>query len=55
MRDSVGALAHLPAHRTDAVPGRITAPSTDRIERLMAVMGEPQRAAPAIHITGTNC
>ena len=29
-------------------------PSTARIELLMSVMGEPQRAAPAIHITGTN-
>ncbi|HET9602211.1 MAG TPA: folylpolyglutamate synthase/dihydrofolate synthase family protein [Acidimicrobiales bacterium] len=54
MMDYVGALAHLAAHSNYDVTGRITSPSTERIERLMAVMGEPQRAAPAIHITGTN-
>ncbi|MGH3310297.1 MAG: bifunctional tetrahydrofolate synthase/dihydrofolate synthase [Streptomyces sp.] len=29
-------------------------PSLDRIAALMDVLGEPQRAYPAIHITGTN-
>ncbi|OEU87385.1 dihydrofolate synthase [Streptomyces abyssalis] len=29
-------------------------PSLDRIRALMDVMGEPQRAYPSIHITGTN-
>ncbi|MFC7220259.1 bifunctional folylpolyglutamate synthase/dihydrofolate synthase [Streptomyces polyrhachis] len=29
-------------------------PSLERIEALMDVLGEPQRAYPAIHITGTN-
>lgn len=29
-------------------------PSLDRIRALMDVLGEPQRAYPAIHITGTN-
>ncbi|NYI06626.1 bifunctional tetrahydrofolate synthase/dihydrofolate synthase [Allostreptomyces psammosilenae] len=30
------------------------APSLDRIRALMDVLGEPQRAYPSIHITGTN-
>jgi len=30
------------------------APSLGRIEALMDVLGEPQKAAPMIHITGTN-
>ncbi|MGC0414544.1 bifunctional tetrahydrofolate synthase/dihydrofolate synthase [Embleya sp. AB8] len=29
-------------------------PSTDRVVALMDVLGEPQRAYPVIHITGTN-
>jgi dihydrofolate synthase/folylpolyglutamate synthase len=52
--DYDAALAHLVQHTNYDVTGRIASPSTERIERLMAVMGEPQRAAPAIHITGTN-
>jgi dihydrofolate synthase/folylpolyglutamate synthase len=52
--DYDAALAHLAEHTNYDVSGRINSPSTERIERLMAVMGEPQRAAPAIHITGTN-
>jgi len=52
--DYDAALAHLAEHTNYDVTGRINSPSTERIERLMAVMGEPQRAAPAIHITGTN-
>jgi dihydrofolate synthase/folylpolyglutamate synthase len=52
--DYEAALAHLAEHTNYDVTGRIASPSTERIERLMAVMGEPQRAAPAIHITGTN-
>jgi dihydrofolate synthase / folylpolyglutamate synthase len=52
--DYEAALAHLAEHTNYDITGRIASPSTERIERLMAVMGEPQRAAPAIHITGTN-
>ncbi len=52
--DYDAALAHLAEHTNYDVTGRINSPSTERIERLMSVMGDPQRAAPAIHITGTN-
>jgi len=48
------ALAYLDAHATYEKTGRIEAPSLDRITRLCAVMGDPQHAAPVIHITGTN-
>jgi dihydrofolate synthase/folylpolyglutamate synthase len=34
--------------------GRPEAPTTDRIERLVSALGDPQRVAPVIHITGTN-
>src|SRR5690606_27814973 len=33
---------------------RVEAPDLSRIQRLVQLMGEPQKAAPAIHITGTN-
>ena len=52
--DIAAALAYLADHSNYDDTGRITSPSTDRIERLVALMGDPQRAAPAIHITGTN-
>ena len=52
--DIVAALAYLVEHSNYDDTGRIMSPSTDRIERLMELMGDPQRAAPAIHITGTN-
>ena len=52
--DYDAALAHLAEHTNYDLTGRISSPTTERIERLMAVMGDPQRAAPAIHITGTN-
>lgn len=34
--------------------GRPEAPTLDRMQRLMAAMGEPQHVAPVVHITGTN-
>jgi dihydrofolate synthase/folylpolyglutamate synthase len=52
--DYDAALAHLAEHTNYDITGRINSPSTERIERLMAVMDDPQRVAPAIHITGTN-
>jgi dihydrofolate synthase/folylpolyglutamate synthase len=52
--DYDAALAHLADHTNYEATGRIASPSTERIERLMAVMGDPQHTAPAIHITGTN-
>jgi dihydrofolate synthase / folylpolyglutamate synthase len=48
------ALAYLDAHASYETTGRITSPSTERIERLMAAMGDPQLAYPVIHVTGTN-
>lgn len=50
------ALAWLDAHQNLEVntASRVSAPTLDRMERLMAVMGDPQHAAPVIHITGTN-
>jgi dihydrofolate synthase/folylpolyglutamate synthase len=52
--DYATALAHLAEHTNYDLTGRINSPSTERIERLMAVMGDPQHSLPAIHITGTN-
>lgn len=48
------ALAYLDEHATYETTGRIDSPSLARIERLCSVMGDPQHAAPVIHITGTN-
>jgi dihydrofolate synthase/folylpolyglutamate synthase len=48
------ALAYLDQHANYDVSGRINAPTTERIERLLAAMGDPHRTAPVIHITGTN-
>jgi dihydrofolate synthase / folylpolyglutamate synthase len=48
------ALRYLDEHATYEKTGRITAPSLDNITALCAAMGDPQRAAPVIHITGTN-
>jgi dihydrofolate synthase/folylpolyglutamate synthase len=52
--DYASALAYLDGHTNYDVSGRIASPTLDRIERLVAVMGDPQHAAPVIHITGTN-
>ena len=35
-------------------PGRRSLPTLDRMREFMAVLGDPERAYPAIHITGTN-
>ena len=48
------ALAYLDEHATYEKTGRITSPSTDTIAALCAAMGDPQHAAPVIHLTGTN-
>lgn len=48
------AIAYLDEHANYDVSGRIQSPSTERIERLLAAMGDPQHAAPVVHITGTN-
>jgi dihydrofolate synthase/folylpolyglutamate synthase len=48
------ALAYLDQHANYDISGRINSPSTERIQRLLAAMGDPQHAAPVVHITGTN-
>ncbi|HNJ97254.1 MAG TPA: folylpolyglutamate synthase/dihydrofolate synthase family protein [Ilumatobacteraceae bacterium] len=48
------ALAFLDTHSNYDLTGRITSPSLDRIQTLMSAMGDPQRAFPVIHVTGTN-
>ncbi len=54
--DYPGALEYLADHydleRNPAT--RSTRPDISRITELMDVMGEPQRAAPVVHVTGTN-
>ena len=48
------ALAYLDEHASYEKTGRVTSPTLEPITRLVAAMGEPQRAYPVIHITGTN-
>jgi dihydrofolate synthase/folylpolyglutamate synthase len=48
------ALGYLDDHATYEKTGRITSPSTDTIAAFCAAMGDPQHAAPVIHVTGTN-
>jgi dihydrofolate synthase/folylpolyglutamate synthase len=52
--DYADALAYLDAHATYEVSGRITSPSLEPITALVSAMGDPQHAAPVIHVTGTN-
>ncbi len=35
-------------------PGRRSLPTLDRMRELMRVLGDPERAYPAVHLTGTN-
>jgi dihydrofolate synthase/folylpolyglutamate synthase len=54
--DLAGALAYLDDHvnlETD-VSGRAAAKRLDRVARLVELMGEPHRAYPVVHLTGTN-
>lgn len=48
------ALREVEAELMDRWPETRLDPSLDRIRALMDVLGDPQRAYPAIHITGTN-
>ncbi len=52
------ALAYLDEHvnleKTGAIAGKVEGLSLDTMTRLMDVLGDPQRAYPIIHITGTN-
>src|SRR5437588_9270891 len=54
--DLAGALAYLDEHvnvETDA-SARGAAKRLDRVAGLVELMGEPQRAYPVVHLTGTN-
>ncbi len=48
------ALAYLDEHMSYQKTGRINSPTVEPISRLCAAMGDPQHAAPVIHVTGTN-
>src|SRR5438874_4763527 len=54
--DLAGALAYLDDHvnlETDA-SARAASKRLDRVGRLVELMGDPQRAYPVVHLTGTN-
>jgi len=49
------ALRYLDAHTNlEAVAGRVEGLSLERMTRLAHTLGDPQRAYPVIHVTGTN-
>lgn len=48
------ALAYLDDHASYEKTGRVESPSTDKITRLLAVMGDPHLDYRVVHITGTN-
>jgi dihydrofolate synthase/folylpolyglutamate synthase len=49
------ALAYLDGHvNFETAPARRSAPTLDRITALCALLGDPQRSAPVVHLTGTN-
>lgn len=48
------ALAWLDAHTNLEATGHRRAPSLDRIEPLIELLGSPQRDYPVVHVTGTN-
>lgn len=45
---------HINLEKTGATAGRVEGLSLEPMRRLMDVLGDPQRAYPVIHITGTN-
>lgn len=52
--DFAAAVAYLDDHASYEKTGRITTPTLEPITRLAEAMGDPHRAAPVIHVTGTN-
>src|SRR5882757_1859188 len=48
------ALAYLDAHASYEKTGRIESPTIERMQTIVAAMGDPQFAYPVIHVTGTN-
>lgn len=45
---------HINLEKTGATAGKVEGLTLDPMLRLMDVLGEPQRAYPVIHVTGTN-
>ncbi len=52
--DFDAALAYLDDHASYDKTGRIESPSLEVIAALCSALGDPQHAAPVIHVTGTN-
>jgi len=48
------ALAYLDAHSNYDNTGRINSPTLERMQVIVAAMGDPQLTYPVIHVTGTN-
>jgi len=54
--DLPAALAWLDGHVDfeSSMPSRRSLPTLDRMRELVRLLGDPEQAYPAIHITGTN-
>ena len=52
--DFAAALSYLDEHASYEKTGRVDQPSTEKIERLLAVLGDPQFDYRVVHVTGTN-
>jgi len=52
--DFADAVAYLDDHASYEKTGRVTSPTLEPITRLVEAMGDPHRAYPVIHVTGTN-
>ena len=52
--DYEAALAYLDDHASYQKTGRIESPTTEPIAAFCNALGDPQHAAPVIHVTGTN-
>src|SRR5690606_26761082 len=52
--DLASALAYLDQHASYDKTGRVDSPTVEPIRQLCAAMGDPHRAYPVIHVTGTN-
>ena len=48
------ALTYLDEHASYERTGRVESPSTEKIERLLSVLGDPQFDYRVVHVTGTN-
>ena len=52
--DLAAALAYLDEHASYERTGRVEDPSTEKIERILSVLGDPQFDYRTVHVTGTN-